>query len=299
MDDAAGRRTHQRAVGQLGDLHTAVVLDLRHRGVDRCRQRHGVALVTSQRRTGQHQQVGAVAAQPCRQVVQPEQAVEARRVLFIALQQLDEGELLIDQRTAAPRHGLEHVVDQETQACLVAGQQESLGVQLVDRVGDLADLLGGIDRQRRGDRHGPAGLDEGNLLLKVGVGDLEGTIAQHAQRSDQCPPHEQRDKRSDGDGRRDQDGLEDVGGEPIAGPGLDRPGHRRRRVLDDFVDDVVGGLDRPQQFGVLDECHGRIGDDRHPDVHLLMQRLGVGRARTEQVAHPEEGRRFGTGRRDH
>ena len=180
MDDAAGRRARQRAVGQLADLHAAIVLDLRHRGVDRRRQRHGVPLVARQRRTGQHQQIGAVAAQPRREVVEPEQAVEARGILFVALELLDERQLLVDQRTAAPRHGLEHVVDQQTQPRLVAGQQQRLGVQLVDRVGNLADLLGGVDGQRRGDRHRPAGLDQGDFLVEVGMGDLEGAVAQQA-----------------------------------------------------------------------------------------------------------------------
>ena len=95
---------------------------------------------------GEDQQVGAVAAQPRGQVIQPEQAVEALGVLLVALQPVDERQLLIDEGTTAPRHGLEHVVDQQSQPGLVAGQQQRLAVQLVDRMGNLADLLGGVHR---------------------------------------------------------------------------------------------------------------------------------------------------------
>ena len=85
------------AVGQLGDFDPAVVLDLGDGGVDHGRQCHRLALVAGELRAGQHQQVGAVAAQPGGQVIQPEQAVEAIGILFVALQPVDQRQLLIDQ----------------------------------------------------------------------------------------------------------------------------------------------------------------------------------------------------------
>ena len=48
-------------------------------------------------RAGEHQQVGAVAAHPGGQVVEPEQALQSLRVLLVAFQAVDQRELLVDQ----------------------------------------------------------------------------------------------------------------------------------------------------------------------------------------------------------
>ena len=58
---------------------------------------------------GEHQQVGAVAAHSGGQVVEPEQAVQPFGILFVAFEPVDERQLLVDQRSAAPRQRLEHV----------------------------------------------------------------------------------------------------------------------------------------------------------------------------------------------
>jgi len=83
---------------------------------------------------------------PGREMVEPEQVLEPLRVLLVALQPVDEGELLVDQRAAAPRQRLEHVGLLQLQPGLLAGQQHGLLVQFVDGVGDLPDLLGGVHR---------------------------------------------------------------------------------------------------------------------------------------------------------
>ena len=58
----------------------------------------GSALVSPRAlRAGQHQQVGAVAAHPGGQVVEAEQAVEPIGILLVALQPVDQRQLLVDQ----------------------------------------------------------------------------------------------------------------------------------------------------------------------------------------------------------
>ena len=58
----------------------------------------GCALISARAlRARQHQQVGAVAAHPGGQVVEPEQAVEPLGILLVALQPVDQRELLVDQ----------------------------------------------------------------------------------------------------------------------------------------------------------------------------------------------------------
>ncbi|CAM3079159.1 hypothetical protein MYSI104531_16830 [Mycobacterium simiae] len=90
MDDTTGDRADKPAVGQFGDLDAAVILHLGNGRVDHSGQRHRRTLVAGELRTGEHQQVGAVAAQPRGQMIQPEQAVQALGVLFVALQAIDE-----------------------------------------------------------------------------------------------------------------------------------------------------------------------------------------------------------------
>ena len=51
--------------------------------------------------------------------------------------------------------------------------------------------------------------------------------------------------------------------------------------------------------GLFDQLLRRIGHQAHPGHHLLLQRLGLRRADAEHFGHPEQGRRLGTGQRDH
>ena len=151
-----GEQVHQVAGHGAGDLavghgrgdDAGVVLDLGGGGVDDGRDRHRFGLLARHPRAREHQQVGAVAAHPGGEVVQAEQALQPIGVLLVAFEAVDQRQLLIDQRPAAPRQRLEHVADLELQPGLLTGQQHGLLVQLVDGVGDLADLLGGVHGDR-------------------------------------------------------------------------------------------------------------------------------------------------------
>ena len=97
--------------GTVDGYHPVIVLDLGGGGVDDRRQRHRLRLSPRGLRAGQHQQVGAVAAHPGGEVVEAEQAVQPLRVLLVALEPVDQRELLVHQRPVAPRQRLEHVID--------------------------------------------------------------------------------------------------------------------------------------------------------------------------------------------
>ena len=121
--------------------------------------RHRLGLLARHLRAGEHQQVGAVAAHPGGQVVEAEQALQPLGVLLVAFEAVDQRQLLVDQRPAAPRQRLEHVADLQLQPGLLAGQQHGLLVQLVDGVRDLADLFGGVHRDRLDAARLAAGAD--------------------------------------------------------------------------------------------------------------------------------------------
>ncbi|SHW59657.1 Uncharacterised protein [Mycobacteroides abscessus subsp. abscessus] len=280
------------------DGHPGVVLDLGRRGIDHRGHGHRLALFVRHVRAGQHQQVGTVASHPRGQVVQPEQLGQPLWVLFVTLQLIDDGQLLIDQRPTAPRQRLEHVADLKLQPGLLAGEQHGLFVQLVDRVRNLPDLLGALHRQRA-DGHVGAGPDLVELTNQVLVGDLEGAGAQSPQRPDQRPRHVQHDEQGQhhhgADDGRIADGLGALGRGLI----VDRRDDGRGHAVEHLAGDAAGGLDRLAQVGIVDERHVGVGHHRHPLDHLLGQLLRLGRADTQHFTHTEQCRRLRAGQGRH
>lgn len=122
-------------------------------------------------------------------------------------------------------------------------------MQLIDRVRDLTDLLGGVDRQWLRNRLG-ALPHLRDLTLEVGVSDLQRTVAQLAQRPDQRTRHQEHHDHRDQDGAQHQHGVANRGVTPSAGPGLHRLGDRLGGVVDDLLGDPAGDLDRLQQLGL-------------------------------------------------
>ena len=154
MHQVACDDTADLAVGHRRGDDPGVVLHLGGRGVDDRRDGHRLGLLARHSRTGEHQQVGAVATHPGGQVVEAEQALKPLGVLLVAFQPVDERELLVHQRSAASGQRLEHVADLQLQPGLLTGQEDGLLVEFVDGMCDLTDLFGGVHR----DRHdgGPA-----------------------------------------------------------------------------------------------------------------------------------------------
>ena len=125
------------------------------------------------------------------EVVEPEQALEPPRVLLVLLQRLDEAELLVDQRGVAARQGDEHLADLRPQAGLAGRQRDRLPVQVVDRAGQLADLLVRGDVDRRDLAGVLAGTDPGDRLGELLVGDVACALAHPADRVEQQPGDEE------------------------------------------------------------------------------------------------------------
>ena len=135
-------------------------------------------------------------------MIEAEQAFEPLGILFVAFQVVDERELLVHQRSAAPRQRLEHVVDLHLQVGLLAGEEHGLFVQFVDGVRDLADFLGGVHRQRLHRAHLASGPHPLQFAREVAVSNLEGTVAEPPQRADERARHQRDDEERERGWRR-------------------------------------------------------------------------------------------------
>ena len=142
VDEVGADRTEHVVVGGVTDVDALVVLDLGDRGADGVGDRDRAGEATTGRGAGEDEQRVAVAAHTGGEVVEAEQALQPLRVLLVALEALDEAELLVDERGAATRQRLEHVPDLDPEAGLVTGEGEGLAVQVVHGAGELTHLLG-------------------------------------------------------------------------------------------------------------------------------------------------------------
>ena len=167
-------------------------------------------------------------------MVELEEALEPLRILLVAFQAVDQGELLIHQRPAAPRQGLEHVVDLQLQVRLFACQQHGLLVKFVDGVRDLPDLLGGLHGERLHDAYGTSGTDAFQLAREVLVGHLEGAVAQPAQRAHDGACDQRHDQQRDEQRHPDDDGVPDGGDALLGRPLVDGRRDRGLRRIDDL-----------------------------------------------------------------
>ena len=232
-------------------------------------------------------------------MIEAEQALQPIGILLVALQAVDQRELLVDQRPAAPRQRLEHVAHLQLQPGLLTGQQDSLLVQLVDGVRDLTDLLGGVHRDRLDGAGVRTRADVVEFAGQVVVRNPQRAVAQPAQRTHQRARHQDDEQQRQQHRADDDRGVADRRAALRPGLALHRAGHRTGRIGDDLVRDLVGGLNGCAQVRVVDQHRGRVGHDRHPLDHLGLQLLRLGRADAEHLAHPEQRRRLGAGEGDH
>src|SRR4029450_3008709 len=113
-----------------------------------------------------HDQVFGVAAHAGRQVVQLEQVVQGVGVGLGAFQVVDQFQLAVDQALAAPSQVEEHVADRLAQSGLLGGDLDGHPVHRVEGGRHLADLVGGVHRDRVG--------DDGQVARVLGVGRVVG-----------------------------------------------------------------------------------------------------------------------------
>ena len=207
--------------------HPAVLLDLRRRGPDHVRERHRFAPLARGLVPGQQEQVLRVPAHSGDQVVHREQVGQPVGIGLVLLEGVDHARQPLDQRLAAPGQVDEHRVEAAAQHRLVAGQPYRLRVHLVERAGDLADLVGGhhVDRRHLQARGRIRVLAQPpDPLRKLHRGDVERALPQPAQRPDQGPGHDERRDQHEEQDDRGHDGVEQRGllPRPAAAPGCAR-----------------------------------------------------------------------------
>ena len=127
---------HRRGVDPL------VVLGLRGRRLDQLHQGDRCGDPPARFATGEDEQVLLVAAHARGEVVELEQLLQALRVGLDVLELLDERELPVDQRLAAPGQRHEEARDVQPQQRLLGGQPQRLPVYRAERGAHLADLVG-------------------------------------------------------------------------------------------------------------------------------------------------------------
>ncbi len=173
-------------VGRVDHGDPRVLLHFGHRRAENLVERHRPHHPAGQVGAAEDQQVLVVPAHARGQVVQLEQAAQLVRVLLVALQPVDQGQLPLHQGLAAARQVDEQVVDVGAQQRLLGGKPQRLLVHRVEGAGHLPDFLVGVHRHR-GHRDLGGGarvlVDLVDRVRQALLRDLQGPVAQGAQRA--------------------------------------------------------------------------------------------------------------------
>ncbi|RAO56500.1 hypothetical protein PSN01_03378 [Micromonospora saelicesensis] len=210
VDDVADRATGERDRPERQHVDPGVVLHLGHGAAHHVDHRDVAPPGPTGGGTGEHDQVFRVAPHPGGQVVDPEQVLQLLRVVFAALHRVEQGELAVDERLRASGQAQEDLADVATQVGLLDGGPQRGLLDGVERLADLADLVGAeLQRGRLGGHvdllAAPEPLHHPGQPL---VGELPGGLPQPVQLAQQVPG------RGDGDDDRGDDGEQaQTGGE--------------------------------------------------------------------------------------
>ena len=203
MRDVGHRGPRDHDPGLDFHRHPVVLLDLRYRGSGHVGERNRFAPFTRTLVPGQQKEVLGVPAHPGDQVVHREQVGQPSGIFLVLLQGVDHSHQPLDQRLAPPGQADEHRVEASAQQRLVPGQPHRLRVHLVERAGDLADLIHGqhVDRRHFQARSRVQSLAKlSDPLRQLHRGDIKRAFPQPAQRQDQRPSDSEC-----GDEHKDQD----------------------------------------------------------------------------------------------
>ena len=138
-----------------------------------------------------------MAAHARRQVVEAEKVVEGLRVAGPALHLVEQGQLAVQQRLAAPGQAAEYVVESLPQPGLFHSRPDSGLPDQVERLPDPADLVAAHLQRRRLGVHVYVltAPEPGHDVRQLNLGELQSRVLQAAQAADDAP--------------RDQDGHHD------------------------------------------------------------------------------------------
>ncbi len=274
-----GRRVGERVVDQLGeevdhvgrrlvthagvevrqDLHALVVLHSGGRGLEGLADGEAELAGGAVRGVGQDQQGVGRTTHARGQVVEAEQRLEALGVFLVVLEALDLGQLLVDQRGGPARERHEHRVDRLAELGLTGREVDRLAVEVVDRAGDLADLLVGGDVDR-GDRlRLLAGADPGDGVGQAVAGHRERTLAHPVDRVEEAAGDVERDRDGQSEGQERQRGTDDGVALGVRGGLVERRGHALGEGLGDLVVGRVGVPAVEVGRGVVTDLAGVLG----------------------------------------
>ena len=223
VDDVADRPAEHGRRLDGADVDALVVLDLADRAAHDIDDRHGIAPAAAGRGAGQDDQVLGVSPHAGGEMVDPVQVLELIRLRLAAFHPVEQRELAVQQRLAAPGDVEEDLVDAAPDVRLLHRGLYGGALHLVERPADLADLVVAVGQWRRLDVHvdSLAALqppDHGGQPL---AGHLERLAAQPGQAADDRAADLHRD-----DDRDDQRGETDDAGHAEPDEDVDRYGLR-------------------------------------------------------------------------
>ncbi|GAA3198336.1 hypothetical protein GCM10020255_101550 [Rhodococcus baikonurensis] len=111
MNDVRRSVTGDDSGRDLPEFDASILLDTRYRGAKGIAESDGCSPGAAHIGSGENQQVVAVSTHSRGDVVEPEQILEATRVVLVLLELFDQTELLVDEGLVPPRQRFEHVVD--------------------------------------------------------------------------------------------------------------------------------------------------------------------------------------------
>ncbi|ESU46657.1 hypothetical protein P376_5365 [Streptomyces sp. HCCB10043] len=233
--------------GQTADLDAFVVLDLGDGGPHHVHQLDGLAPLAGGGGAGEDHEAFGVPPHTGGEVVEAEQVGEFVAVLGAALHRVQQGELAVQEDLVAAGEVDEDLGDAASHVRLLDGGLDGGPLEGVERLADLADLVGFVTEVRG------LGLDvdlfargqPAHHARQPDAGDLVGVLAQPGEVADEFTAD------ADGDEDRDDQGQEaEDPGDP--GLGEDPVGGRFGAVLE-TVAHLRGVAGQPVQDG-----HGRL-----------------------------------------
>ena len=252
VNDVTDHGADERGAGRRGGPDPGVVLDLGDRGAQHVDQRHRVPPAPGRRVAGQDDQAFRVPPHAGGQVVDAEQVLEFLRIPGPALHRIEQCELAVQQRLAAPGQVAEDLAHALPQPGLPDGGPHGGLLDRGERVPHLADLVGG-GRDVRG-----LGGDVDILAQRQPVHHLGQPLVRQGQRglaqAAQLPHQAAGGEDGDDDGDDHQEQADAAGHDEleVRGPG-DVTGLRGDRV---------GGLKACLREPGGDRAHGLLPGER-------------------------------------
>ena len=196
MDDVGDRGPRQRRLAPGSDRDSRVILYLGDGTAHHVYHPHGGGPAAAGRGAGQDDQALGVAAHARGEVIETEQVIQGLGIGGTPLHLVQQRQLTVQQRLAAPGQAAEHVVDAAAKLGLLHRGPDGGLPDQVERLADPSDLVGADPQRWRLHRHvhvvaPPQPRDDVRQLV---LGEGERGRLQAAQPADDAAPDECRDE---------------------------------------------------------------------------------------------------------